>query len=209
MSETSRNQAAVSALTAAIILGACAGAGVYLLQTTLGGDAPAVVDSWLGEKAPAKAVQATATTKAVLQPPRSRGVRRMPDVTLTTVDGDDIQLYREDGVAPAVVTEFLIGCADCKSKFDYFPKLVPAIQSAGEEIVNVAYMGNAARIRGYFADKNYGGPVHIDKGSALQRHFGIGTFTVWLLDRHGNILFQGTPQQAEERLEHVFAFRRE
>lgn len=206
MNEDSRHRAAVALLAAGVLLGACAGAGVYLLRTTFGGSTPAAIQSWLGgEEAPVE-VSTTSVTRATLAPPRSRGVRRMPDVTLTHVDGHDLRLYR-DGVAPAVVTEFLIGCSDCQSKFDHFPRLVPAIREAGEEVVNVAYMGNAARIQRYFADRDFGGPVHIDKDSRLQRHFGIGTFTVWLLDRHGTILFQGTPQQAEGRLAEVFAVR--
>jgi hypothetical protein len=195
-------------MTAGIIFGACAGAGVYLLQSTFGGSTPAAVDSWLGEKTPQKTVRATTTTRATLPAPRTRGVRKMPDFTFTTVDGEDVQLYR-DGVAPAVVTEFLIGCGDCQTKFEYFPKLVPPIEAAGEEVVNVAYMGRAHSIRNYFEGRNFGGPVHIDKASAMQRHFGIGTFTVWLLDRHGTILFQGPPQQAEAQLERTFALRAE
>lgn len=211
MSEPSSRKDAVLALaTGAVILGACAGAGLYLLQLTFGGSAKGAFQGWLGEGSPAPGPAATATTTvrttATLQPPRSRGARVMPDVTMTAVDGADVKLYR-DGVAPAVVTEFLLGCADCQAKFEYFPKLVPAIRAAGEEVVNVVYMGRAPQIERTFADLDFGGPVHIDKGSALQRHFGIGTFTVWLLDRHGEILFQGTPQQAEGHLEQVFELR--
>lgn len=207
MSQPSNQSHATSALiTGGIILGACAGAGIYLLQTTFGGTSTEQVQSWIGEKTPAPVVNTSTSTTQTLPPPKSRGVRRMPDVTLTTVDGDDVKLYT-NGVAPAVVTEFLIGCADCKTKFAYFPRLVDQIAAAEEDVVNVAYMGRAHQIRRAFADIDFGGPVHIDKGSQLQRHFGIGTFTVWLLDRRGEILFQGTPQGAEEHLDEVFALR--
>ncbi len=130
----------------------------------------------------------------------------MPNSTIQSADQVDLRLfdslYKQPNVAPAVVTEFLIGCADCKRHFEYFPKLVPQIREAGFRTVNLAYMGNPGSIRRYFDEGNrdFGGQVFIDKGASIQRHFGIGTFTVWLLDQDGTIQFQGSPEQAEPYL---------
>lgn len=153
--------------------------------------------SWLaaGEVSggsPARSVPATGTDEASQE-------RRMPDFTLTSVEGRDVQLF-EEGVAPAVVTEFLIGCPDCQPAFRLFPTLAEQIRAAEQRCVNIAYMGNPRRIQQTFRDVDFAGPVHIDKGSRLQRHFGIGTFTVWLLAEDGRILHQGSPAQVQPHL---------
>jgi peroxiredoxin len=124
----------------------------------------------------------------------------LPDFILTDLQGEDVQIYK-NGLAPAVVTEFLLGCPDCQTSFQLFPALAKQIRAAGERSVNVAYMGNARKLQRAFKNLDFAGPVLIDKGSQLQRRFGISTFTVWLLAPDGRVLHQGSPVHVQPYLE--------
>lgn len=132
----------------------------------------------------------------------------MPDLVLKDIDGKDFPLF-DQGLAPAVVTEFLIGCADCRQHFLDFPALAKKVKAANQEVVNVAYMGTRAKVEKAFRDRDFGGPVVLDHKSELQRHFRIGTFTVWLLGPQGQIEFQGSPKQAAKHLDAHLERRRQ
>lgn len=152
---------------------------------------PPEKSSWLQMGAGGESSTVEVTQTLPRGPARSQ-LGRLPNFTLTDTHGKDVTIYRE-GVAPAVVTEFLIGCPDCQPAFQLFPALAKEIRAAGQRCVNVAYMGNPRVIEQTFRDKDFAGPVWIDKGSQLQRHFGIGSFTMWLLAPDGTILHQGSP----------------
>ncbi len=142
------------------------------------------------------------------QPPLATDTsNRFPDHPLRTLDGATVRLY-QDGVAPAVVTEFLAFCPDCEASARLFPDLAREVVAAGQRVVNLAYMGHPPQVRAYLKDKDFGGPTWIDHEGKVQRHFGIGTFTVWLLDRDGTIRFQGPPAQARPHLAAHLASRR-
>lgn len=183
-------------ISGALLLALPLGFGAYSLHRLLGSSAPPAPApaSWLqegGEPAPAPAPA-----------PRPSGQGRMPDLTLWDLSRRDVQLF-DEGVAPAVVTEFLLGCPDCQPAFQLYPQLAARIRDAGEVSKNVAYMGerHLRQLEAYFQERDFAGPVYLDKGSQLQRRYGIGTFTVWLLDPDGTVRFQGNPAQASPLLD--------
>lgn len=176
-----------------------AGVGISLYYGDRGGPAPEVLASWLrgGDGAPAPAPGA---------PPARVHGPRMPNFELATMEGGRAHLFPGEE-APAVVTEWLAFCPDCAPAAELFPELAAEITGAGQRVVNVAYMGRPDHVRRYLKGKDFGGPVLLDQDARMQRHFGIGTFTVWLLAPDGTILFQGTPARARPYLAQHLAFR--
>jgi thiol-disulfide isomerase/thioredoxin len=179
----------------AMIFSSGLAAGFAVSRMKSGQEEPPPATSWLQE---GQDLDQTVSVQISTGPrgPALPGKVILPDFTLTDIEGKDVQIY-QDGVAPAVVTEFLIGCPDCQSAFQLFPSLAKEIRAAGQRSVNVAYMGNPRKIQQTFKKVDFAGPVYIDKGSQLQRHFRIGTFTVWLLAADGTILHQGSPASVQ------------
>jgi len=153
------------------------------VQLTTGGSRS---DSWLGESP-------TTAAEVPRRRPEGRGLR-MPNFRLSDLRGRPRPLWM--GEAPAVVTEWLAFCPDCQPSADLFPELAARVTAAGEEVVNVAYMGKPEVVTRFLEGRDFGGPTLLDDRSVMQRHFGIGTFTVWLLDRDGTIRFQGSVRDA-------------
>jgi len=184
---------ALAWLTAALLASGCVAWGTWAFRYACGGGEGPQDESWLQESHAELAEQPPAPARDPA--PRAQG--QMPNFTLWDLEKQDVPLY-QDGVAPAVVTDFLLGCGDCRASFQQFPTLAEKIRAAEEVSVNVAYMGDrhVRRLERYFQEHDFAGPVRIDKGSQLQRRYRIGTFTVWLLDRDGTVRFQGTPAAA-------------
>lgn len=124
--------------------------------------------------------------------------RRFPDLPIRTLEGEETTTLA--GGVPPVVTEFLAFCPDCEASANLFPDLAAKVVAAGYRVTNLAYRGNPSRLRKYLQGRDFGGPVHLDHQGAVQRHFGIGTFTVWLLNPDGTIAYQGRPADALNHL---------
>jgi hypothetical protein len=141
--------------------------------------------------------------------PAAPGARRMPDFPVRTLEGGAATVYGPDRIAPPIMTVFLAYCTDCADAAAYFPRLAAMVQASGDEpVVNLAYMGQPGVVRSYLAGKDFGGPCYLDHDGAATRSLGIGTFTVYLLERDGTIAFQGSPAAAEPRLAEHLARRK-
>lgn len=144
---------------------------------------------------------------AGVAPPK--GGRVMPDFPVRTLDGGSATVYGPDRIAPPVMTVFLAYCTDCAEAAAHFPRLAAQVAASGDEpVVNLAYMGQPGTVKRYLEGRDFGGPCYLDHDGAATRTLGIGTFTVYLLERDGTIAFQGSPAAAESRLAEHLARRR-
>jgi hypothetical protein len=92
------------------------------------------------------------------------------------------------GKRRTVVNVWLQGCGDCMPAFEAWKRLRPELPEV--PIVNVAY-GSAEPTwaRTWSVDES----LVFDGGSALVRPLGISSFTTFVLDEEGLVLFRGRP----------------
>ncbi len=101
--------------------------------------------------------------------------------------------HQTDLPGPAIVNVWLENCADCLPTFAAWRSIAGARElPAGARVINVAYGSEQATTRDFAAHNFVDDNLRFDTdGSLIVRRTGIGTFTTFVIDRTGQIVWRG------------------
>lgn len=121
-------------------------------------------------------------------------LRRIEDLVLTRIDGATTRLSEQQG---AVGTVVVFWSKDCGPAVDALPVLQRAgsrFEGFGFRVITVAEQATRdAKLDRHIADHRFTLPVYLDRDGRANKTFNNwGTPQIYLLDRHGRLVFRGT-----------------
>lgn len=131
---------------------------------------------------------------------------KMEDFTLADQQGQARSFMELTRGSPSLVYFYSGCCGHCSNQLPSLSKLASKGQTQGVTAVGIQYLGNTQSCANRIKEHDLVGAVLADTKGEICNKFGVGDFTVFILDTQGFIRYRGgidDPQAVEKMLESV------